>query len=125
MQDIGKKHRVIGIRHVLRRLKKAGLVEEESLYANEAVEDVQNRVLAKVLTWYKIGARRGALVVLDAILDGKLTVRERRDGSREVIAKVKDLRWRKKLRVKVGKDSHTLKERTYSLTTEELEFENG
>ena len=87
MTDQGEKHRVIGIRHVLRHLKDAGLVEEDSLYAREAVADVQDEILVRATAWYKIGAKRGALEILEALLDGKLTVRKKADGTREIVAK--------------------------------------
>ncbi|HEY2823116.1 MAG TPA: hypothetical protein VGJ06_18880 [Candidatus Acidoferrum sp.] len=108
MPDIGQQHRVIGIRHVLRRLKKAGLVEKDSLYAQEAISNIQDKVLARAVSWYKIGARRGALVILEP---------------REIIAKVDSVRWRKKLRVKVGSSSRTVKKSTYRLSSQELDFE--
>lgn len=46
MIDILKKHRVIGIRHALRQLKDAGLVDDENLYADEAVADVRWELLS-------------------------------------------------------------------------------
>jgi hypothetical protein len=123
MPDIGQQHRVIGIRHVLRRLKKAGLVEKDSLHAQEAVFNIQDKVLSRAVNWYKIGARRGALVILKAFLDGNLIVWRKTDGAREIIANVDAVRWRKKLRVKVGSTSRTVKKSTYRLSSEELDFE--
>jgi hypothetical protein len=124
MSDLGKKHRVIGIRHVLRQLKKAGLVEENSLYAKQAVTDVQNEVLSRAVTWYRIGARRGALQVLEAFLDGTFRVRTNADGTRDILAKDDKVKWRKKLQVKVGNRKRAVKDTTYSLSTKELEFES-
>ena len=123
MTDQGKKHRVIGIRHVLRQLKNAGLVEEDRLYPSEAVADVQDEVVSRAVTWYRIGARRGALQILEAFLDGKFTVRKKSDGSREIVAKVDAVQWHKKLKVRVGSSSRAVKKKTYCLTTEELDFE--
>jgi hypothetical protein len=124
MPDHGKKHRVIGIRHVLRKLKDAGLAEEDSLYAIDAVQDVQDQVQSRAVAWYKIGARRGALEVLDALLAGRLAVNRKPDGSTEIVAEVKKIEWRRKLKVKVGTDTRTVKERTYRLTLEDLGFES-
>jgi repressor of nif and glnA expression len=123
MSDQGKKHRVIGIRHVLRHLKNAGLVEKDALYAREAVADVQDEVLSRAIAWYKIGAKRGALEVLEAFLNGNFRVRKRDDGSREIIAKIAAVEWHKKLKARVGSNSRTVKETTYKLTTKELGFE--
>jgi hypothetical protein len=121
--DQRKKHRVIGIRHVLRHLKNAGLIEKDALYASEAVEDVQDEVLSRAVAWYRIGAKRGALEVLEAFLNGNFTVRKLGDGSREIIAKIAAVEWHKSLNVKVGSRSRTVKKTTYKLTTNELEFE--
>ena len=44
MATILDKHRVIGIRHALKKLKEAGLVEDETLYASDAVDDVQDEI---------------------------------------------------------------------------------
>jgi hypothetical protein len=63
-------HRVIGIRHTLRKLKNVGLVDEDSLYARQAVSDVQGEIMAVAERWYQIGARRGGLEILKVILDG-------------------------------------------------------
>lgn len=123
MLDAGRKHRVIGIRHVLRKLKDAGLVEQDSLYAREAVADIQDEFLSRARTWYMIGARRGAREVLEAFLGGKFTVRRSADGSREIHATADTVRWRKKLKVRVGSSSRMLKETTYRLSTESLGFE--
>jgi hypothetical protein len=123
MTDPGKKHRVIGIRHVLRHLKKAGLIETETLYASGAVSDVQDEVLSRAITWYKIGARRGALEILDAFLDGKFTVRSKPGGSREIVANVEKVQWHKKLKVRVGNSLRTVEKSTYRLPVKKLEFE--
>lgn len=123
MADLGKKHRVIGVRHTLRQFKNVGLVEEDSLYPDEGVADVQGKMVSHAVTWYKIGARRGALRVLGAFLDGKMSVRKKADGSREIIASVDDVHWRKKLKVKVGSSSRAVKKTTYRLSTSVLGFE--
>lgn len=123
MVDQGEKHRVIGIRHVLRQLKNAGLIEEDSFYGNEAVADVRSKVLSRAVIWYKIGARRGALEILEAFLDGNFKVRKKADGSREIVAKVDIVQWEKRLKVTIGRHKHSVEKKTYRLTTEELGFE--
>ena len=123
MQDTGRKHRTIGIRHVLRKMKDAGLVDEESLYSNEAVANVQDELTKKAATWYKVGARRGALEVLDAILDGRLTVKRKADGTKEIVANVDAITWKKRLNVTVGTSKNPVSSRTYKLKIEDLDFE--
>ncbi|MFZ0959884.1 MAG: hypothetical protein WAO35_03190 [Terriglobia bacterium] len=105
--DNFQKHRVIGIRHVLRAFKKEGLVESDSLYAQEGVEDVQDQISNTALRWYKKGARRGALVLMGAILRGDVTVRQSKSGA--VLETMLDtLPWpKKRIRVLAGRKKIT------------------
>ena len=124
MSDLGKQHRVIGIRHVLRKMKDAGLVEEETLYADQAVADVQTDLLRKAGAWYNVGARRGALEVLDALLDGRIELKRNKDGSKEVVANVGAITWKKRLNVIVGTRKIAVPSRTYKLNVkDDLDFE--
>lgn len=123
MSDSGAGHRVIGIRHALRQLKNAGLVEEESLNPQQAVKDVQEEVLSVAGRWYEIGAKRGALEILEAFLDGHLEVRVNKNGKREIIAKVESVTWKKRLNVTVGNKKQPVAQRTYELTLEDLGFD--
>ena len=66
--DIERKHRVIGIRHTLKKMKDSGLIDDEIYYPDEAVEELQDELVLKVKKWYKIGARRGILEFIKAIL---------------------------------------------------------
>src|SRR5258705_7971312 len=95
--------RVIGIRHTLRKLKQAGLVEQDSLFPEQAVRDVQDEVRAAAQRWYRIGAKRGALEVLEALLGGHLAVHTDKQGKREIITSKSSLKWTKALNVRVGK----------------------
>lgn len=97
--EILKKHRVIGIRHSLKALKKEGLVEQDVLFPSEAVEDMREQIVDAALRWYKIGARRGARVLIKAILDGGVTVQKK--GRRYILETDLDaIPWTKK-RIKV------------------------
>lgn len=123
MSDSGVGQRVIGIRHALKKFKEAGLVEEDSLYARDAVKDVQTKGLSIAERWYEIGAKRGALEVLDAFLDGHLKVTTDKDGKREITANVNSVTWIKALNVGVGNEKQQVSKRTYELTLEDLEFD--
>ena len=123
MADPAKKQRIIGIHHVLRKMKDAGLVEEESLYAAQAVSNVQDELEKKAATWYQIGARRGGLEVLKAILEGQLTVELGSDGTKEIVAHVNEIAWKKRLNISTGINKKSTPSKTYKLTTEDLEFE--
>ncbi len=103
VNDDSQKHRVIGIRHALRVFKKEGLVESDSLYAQEGVEDVQDQISNTALRWYKKGARRGALVLMRAILRGDVAVRP--SGSGTVLETMLDtIAWpKKRIRVRAGR----------------------
>lgn len=123
MSDILKKHRVIGIRHALRQLKDAGLVDDESLYPDEAVADVQGELLSTARSWYKIGSRRGGLEVLEAFLNGDFEVLANPDGTKEIVAHTRAVRWTKGLKVRVGSRTRRVEEREYTLTLKKLGFE--
>lgn len=116
-------HRVIGIRHALKQLKTAGLVEQDSLYPQQAVQDVQSEILSVAERWYRVGARRGALELLEAFLDGDFEVQINKSGKREIIANKNSVVWSKRLTVTVGNAKQQVPERTYELTLKDLEFD--
>ncbi|MBZ5554565.1 MAG: hypothetical protein LAO21_17750 [Acidobacteriia bacterium] len=98
-----RKHRVIGIRSALKAFKKEGLLEHDTLYPDDAVEKTQEQLTRTALRWYKIGARRGARVVLAHFLKSKITVTV--DGRHATLETELDaLPWPKKtIRIRVGK----------------------
>lgn len=123
MEDTLKKHRVIGIRHTLRTLKDAGLIEEETLYPNDAVSDLHDEILSVARTWYKVGAKRGATEIIEEILNGNLEVKVKLDGSREIIANKEKVSWVRELNVSVGSSKKKVKSKKYKLSyTEDLGF---
>lgn len=124
MGDITKKHRVIGIRHTLKKFKEAGLVEEDSMYADDAVGNVQEEMLKVAARWYKVGAKRGAREVLEAFLDGRLKI-DSETGELRVLADddVSKLGWSTALKVRVGAEKHSVPKRDYALTLKDMEFD--
>jgi hypothetical protein len=118
-----KEHRVIGIRHALKRLKKAGLIEEEILFPDDAVDNLQNEILSVAKKWYKIGAKRGALETLEAFLDRKFAVRTSKAGKTEIIAHTNSLKWKRRLSVTVGNDKREIPKDCYKLTLQDLVFD--
>jgi hypothetical protein len=124
MSDIGKTHRIIGIRHTLREIKDAGLIEEESLYPHDAVADLQEALAGKAKSWYVIGAKRGALAVLDAILKGDLVVLKNPEtGARSIVANCGEIKWSKSLNVSTGNAKKVIKIREYKISVDDLGFE--
>lgn len=123
MSDKGAGQRVIGIRHTLRQLKNAGLVEKDSLHPQQAVKDVQGEMLFVAERWYEIGAKRGARKILEAFLDGHFEVRTGKNGNCEIIANKDSITWTKRLNVTVGNKKQVVGQRTYELTLQDLEFE--
>jgi len=123
MTDKLKQHRIIGIRHALKEFKGAGLVEEESLYPTEAVTNVQNEILSVAQTWYEIGAKRGALEIIDALLEGKFEVNSDKSGERKIIANVNSISWKRRLKVTVGNEKHAIDKQKYILTIKDLDFD--
>jgi len=115
-------HRVIGIRHALKHLKTAGLVEQDTLYPHHAVQDVQGELLTAAERWYRIGAKRGALEIIKAFLDGHFEVQIKKNGKREIVANKGPVTWSKKLNVTVGNAKRQVPKHTYKLTLQDLEF---
>jgi hypothetical protein len=123
MVDVGKKHRVIGIRYALRPFKEAGLAEEESFYPRDAVKDAQAKGLSIAERWYEIGAKRGARKILEAFLEGHFEITTDKDGKREIVANVDSVKWTKPLNVTIGNEKQQVPKRTYELTLKDLEFD--
>lgn len=122
MATSSARHRVIGIRHTLKHLKNAGLIEQDTLYPHVAVQDVQAELLGVAERWYKIGARRGALEILEAFLDGHLEVKVSKTGKREIVTNKEAVAWSKKLKVTAGATKKQIAQKTYELTVKELGF---
>lgn len=116
-------HRVIGILHALKQLKNAGLVEDDSSYPHQAVQDVQSEILSVAQTWYGVGAKRGGREVLKAFLNGDFEVRIDTNGNREIIANVKSLTWTRGLNVTVGNSKQKISNQQYKLTVKNLGFD--
>jgi hypothetical protein len=121
MADELAKHRVIGILHSLRVLKDAGLVEEETRFANKAVRDVRKRITASAASWYQIGARRGALEVMELILEGKIRV-EKKGRTRELVTYVNNVQWETRLKVNVGDEQRVVPKKKYRVAISALGF---
>ena len=115
-------YRVIGIKHTLRRLKKAGLVDEDSNYPDEAVYDIQNGAKITATKWYKVGAKRGGIEVLNAILRGELEVVKNKEGGVEIISHTNSIQWTKSLKIRLGHETIKTDSKQYKLTVKELEF---
>lgn len=116
------RHRVIGIRYTLKQLKKAGLVEQDTFYPGDAVQNVQSELLSVAERWYRVGAKRGALEILEAFLNGDLEIHTSKNGKCEIVANKKSVTWSKKLKVKAGNTKKEIARRTYELTVKDLGF---
>ena len=125
MSAVANKHIVIGVRHTLRKMKDAGLIEEDTLYPKDAVSDVQAVLSEKAKDWYLIGAKRGAEEVLQAILRGELVVMKNpKTGNRTVHAHSQAIKWQKRLVINTGNAKKTIKTKTYKISTKSLGFES-
>ncbi len=112
---VDAKHRVIGIRHTLRKLKDEGFVDDSTMYPDDAVDDVKDEMSSVARRAYRVGAKRGALEVINAILDGDLEVKKKPDGSIEVKAKTNALSWSRAIMVKAGTGKITVPQQSYEL----------
>ena len=119
-----KKHRVIGIRHALKTFKDDGLLDDDTLYPDDAVDEIKDDMLRLARKWYKIGAKRGALETLEAFLDGKFKVNKKNNGEIEIIANIDELSWKRGLNVTIGSEKKHIKTRKYKLRIKkDLKFE--
>jgi hypothetical protein len=123
LENKQKQHRVIGIRHALKAFKGDGLIDDDTFYPYEAVDEIKDEILIKSRKWYKIGAKRGALELLDSIINGDFEVKKGKDGKIEVIAHVDEVAWNRSLNVKVGDNKKKIKKKQYRLKIEDLGFE--
>jgi hypothetical protein len=48
MSDIRKKHRVIGIRYTLKKIREAGLISDGSVYPSDAVTELKKLILKQI-----------------------------------------------------------------------------
>jgi hypothetical protein len=123
-EDEKLKHRVIGIRSVLKALKKDGLLDDDIMYADDALTELKDQMLHLARIWYRIGAKRGVLEALEAFLNGDLEARKNKRGSAEIVAHTDELSWERGLNVTVGADKTRIKKRRYSLSVKaDLGFE--
>jgi len=120
-----KKHRVIGIRHVLKRFKNEGFVDGDVMYANEAVANVKDEMLGIAQRWYQIGARRGGREILKAFIKGNLRTQRTIPAKLKIIAYTNQIPWRRSLNVRVGHKKIRIPKREYTLTTKDLGFNSG
>jgi hypothetical protein len=110
-----EKHRVIGIRHALKAFKDDGLLDDDTFYPDDAVNEIKDDMLQLARKWYRIGARRGALETLGAFLIGDIEIRKNKKGGIEIIANKTDLSWRRGLNVTIGAEKKHIKRHKYKL----------
>ncbi len=101
------------------------MVEEDTLKPQVAVDDLQSEMLTVAERWYRVGARRGALEVLEAFLEGQFTVQYDASGRIEklVANSQKPITWSKWLNVTVGNQKLPVEKQEYELTLDDLGFE--
>ncbi len=103
--------RVIGIRYVLKQLKDRAQVDHDTLYPDDAADDIDRRLVKKALIWYKIGAVRGALVTLEEVRKGKISLK-----GNVLTTKLSRLPWpKKRLNVRIGKRTVGVSLRKFSV----------
>ena len=118
-----EEHRVIGIRHALKAFKDDGLLDDDTFYPDDAVDEIKDDMLRLARKWYRIGARRGALEILESFLNGDLEMRKKKQGI-EIIANKSELSWKRGLNVTVGTEKKRIKKRKYRLQVKrDLDFE--
>lgn len=117
-----QKHRVIGILHTLRTLKNEGLIDEDTLYPDDAVDDLATTLLRTASRWYEIGARRGAEEVIRAILAGKIKIHREPDGTIRIKRTKTNITWRRTLHVTVGNQKGTITAKKYRINLKDLKI---
>jgi hypothetical protein len=110
-----EEHRVIGIRHALRAFKEDGLLDDDTYYPDDAVNEIKDDMLRLARQWYKIGARRGALATLEALEKGDIEITKTKNGEIEIVANKSELSWSRSLNVTVGTEKKQVSIRKYKL----------
>lgn len=119
-----QKQRVIGIRHTLKAFKDDGLLDDDTFYPDDAIDEIKDDMLRIAKKWYRIGARRGTLELLEAFFNGDFEIRTKKNGRIEIIANKDAVSWKRGLNVTVGNERRHLKRRKYSLNIKkDLGFE--
>ena len=113
MSDAG--HRVIGIRHTLRKFKDEGLVDSNTNYPIDAVDDVKDEATLTAKKAYWIGAKRGALETIEAILNGELSVKKTENGDFEITSNINAIKWKKSVHVTFGNNNISVPKAKYRL----------
>ncbi len=127
-RDIEKtksEHRVIGIRHTLKKFKEEGLLDEDTYYPEDAADELKDEMERLALKWYFIGARRGADEAIDSFLDGDLEVERDDDGDLRVVAHIDRLEWKKRLTVTTGNTKRRIRRTRFRISIDRLGFEKG
>jgi len=122
LNDINKKHRVIGIRHTLKKLKDSGLIDDEIFYPEEAVEEIQDEIILKAIKWYKIGAKRGILEFIKAILNKDIEIKMDENGNIEISTNLDKIVWTRQLKINIGNKKIKTKTKVYIDFIKDLEF---
>jgi len=92
-------YRVIGIRYALKKLKNRGHVEQDTLYPDDAADDIDHRITKAAMRWYKIGVVRGAMVALEEVRKGTIQA-----NANQLRTQLSTMRWpKKRLNVRIGK----------------------
>lgn len=123
LEKILEQHRVIGIKHTLKAFKNDGLIDDEINYPDDAVNEIKDSIVEKSKKWYRIGAKRGALEALEAIIQGNIKVKKNKDGTYELTAYIDSLEWERELKVTVGDEQKKVKRQKYKISTKALGFE--
>lgn len=119
-----QQHRVIGIRHTLKAFKDDGLIDDDTMYPDDAVDEIKDEILLIARKWYKIGAKRGSLETLDAFLEGKFEIGKTKRGKVEIIANIDELSWKRGLNVTVGGEKKHIDSCTHKIRIKkDLQFD--
>ncbi len=114
--------RIIGIRHALKRLKGHDLVEEDTYYPDDAVDDIQSLIAEVGRRWYLIGARRGAKIILAEALAGRLAIEASAAGV-DIEATRGRIPWpQSEIRVRCGREKRAVSMKSSFLELVELGF---
>ncbi len=94
-----------------------------TLYPDEAVDEIKDEILAVARRWYRVGAKRGALEVLEAIMNGDITIEGTDSDTCQLTAHIENISWTKSLNVSVGAEKRKIAKKSYNLSVKELGFE--
>lgn len=117
-----RKGKIVGTLQLAGRPRRSESAVQDTYNPQHATEEVDEVIVAKAVEWYRLGAMRGAMEALQAMLDGTVTVRRARSGKLQLVAGKPAIVWKQSLTVNTPSERIRTEPYTHKLTFEALGF---